>query len=56
MFDYSNMQVDSNDNYIISGTIGDTQNEGSYDAVYVQKSFIIKLGSGITDFEMSFEK
>ena len=56
IIDYSSVEVDINQNYIISGTISDIQDEGSYGAKHVKKNFIIKLGSGITDFEMSFEK
>ena len=56
IIDYSSVEVDINQNYIISGTIGDIQNEGSYKSKLIKKNFIIKLGSGITDFEMSFEK
>ena len=56
MIDYSSVEVDGNENYIISGTIGNIKNQGSYDAKYIKKDFIVKLGNGISDFEMSFEK
>ena len=56
MIDYSSVEVDINQNYIISGTISDMHNEGSYVGKHIEKNFVVKLGSGITDFEMSFEK
>ncbi len=55
LLDYSGAEYDNN-YYIISGTISDFQNEGSYTAKHIKKNFTIKLGNGITDFEMSFEK
>ena len=54
--DYSSIEADSNENYIISGTISDMRDGGSYNAKHISKSFVVKLGTGITDFEMSFEK
>lgn len=54
--DYSSIEADSNENYIISGTISDMRDGGSYNAKHISKSFVVKLGTGITNFEMSFEK
>ena len=56
MINYSSVEIDGNQNYIITGTIRDIENEGSYNAKIIKKNFIVKLGNGISDFEMSFEK
>ena len=56
MINYSSVEIDGNQNYIITGTIRDIENEGSYNAKIIKKNFIVKLGNGISDFETSFEK
>lgn len=53
-FSYYDVKSDEK-NYILSGTLSDTTRTG-YNEKYISKTFIVKLGNGITDFEMSFEK
>ena len=53
-FSYHDVKSDEK-NYILSGTLSDTTRTG-YNEKYISKTFIVKLGNGITDFEMSFEK
>lgn len=54
-FEYVEMKKEDN-NYLLSGLIADTEIEGSFDAEYIDKTFVVRLGSGIRDFELSFEK
>lgn len=53
-FSYEDVESDGQ-NYIIKGTISDTTKTG-YNEKYISKTFIVKLGTSIRDFQISFEK
>lgn len=42
--------------FVISGSIFDLYDEGSFDALDLRTNFMIRLGSDYNDFELSFEK
>lgn len=46
----------SGQDYIINGSLIDSRKFESYDAKFVDKSFVIKLGENYNTFEISFEK
>lgn len=54
-FEYSENKSDGS-NYIFEGYLFDKETEGSFDAKLVDKTFIVKTGTSIRDFEMSFNK
>lgn len=54
-FTYSNIQTDEQ-NYMLSGSISDILTYGSYSEKHVQKTFVVKLGTSIRDFQVSFNK
>lgn len=54
-FTYSDIQLD-NETYILYGEVGDFTTQGSYNSECFSKSFALKLGSDIRDFEISFVK
>lgn len=54
-FTYSDAQKDEQ-NYMMSGSIDNTLTYGSYNDRHVQKTFIVKLGTSIRDFQISFNK
>ncbi|MBO5348946.1 MAG: hypothetical protein J6A89_03900 [Clostridia bacterium] len=54
-FTYSNVEL-NNENYVLSGTLNDIKTDGSYDAEHIDKTFILRLGTNIRDFQISFEK
>ncbi len=45
-----------NENYVFSGFLYDRNDEGSFNALIVQQTFILKLGSNVRDFQISFNK
>ena len=50
------ISTSTNGTYSVYGTIHDFEDEGSFNAGYVDKTFYIKLGSNYNSFEVSFGK
>ena len=55
-FTYKSMATDSSETVTVYGTISNYETEGSYDSVFIDKTFYMKLGKSYNDFEISFGK
>ena len=55
-FVYQSTEKSTNETYSVSGIIQDYEEEGSYNAGLIDKTFYIRLGSDYNSFEVSFGK